>query len=261
MNNRRISVLFVFIIIASFGSMLPSYASWIDENTELQMGKDAAKQIESTNKVITDPKLTKLVLDIGKKVAAVSTRPKLDWQFKVLDVKDVNAYSVPGFVYVNKGLLDYVGKDKDALAGVIAHEVGHTTARHAARTAEKQMKYNLIINLLIKKGNMQKLGGYAANLAMLGYSRKDEFEADNLAVKFMSAAGYDPNGMVRFFQKLQKMEGKDSGNGLAVYFRTHPPTADRIDRVQKQIVDEHLATKPVYGPQRITPVKDTKTKN
>jgi predicted Zn-dependent protease len=176
------------------------------------------------------------VEEIGRKVAAVSTRPKIQWQFKVIETKEVNALSVPGFVYVNSGLIDFVNGDTDALAGVIAHEVGHTCGRHAAKSADKQLMAALAIQLFSKKGNARQLGNIAANLALLGYSRKDEFEADKFAVDFMTASHYDANGMVRFFEKLKKLEGKNSGSGVSKYFRTHPPTSDRINKVKEEMV-------------------------
>lgn len=210
-------------------------AGLISEKQELQMGKDAAKQIESQYKVSTNKQLAAEVEEIGKKLAAKSSRPKIPWTFKVLETKDVNAVSVPGYVYVFTGLIDFVKDDKDALAGVIAHEIGHTCGRHAAKTIEKQFTYGLLIQLVLRKGDSQKFGNIAANLALLGYSRSDEYQADKYAVDYTYAAGYDPEGMVKFFEQLQAKEGKDSGSGLEKYFRTHPPTKDRIKRVKDEI--------------------------
>lgn len=211
-----------------------SQAALISESQEMQMGRDAARQVEARYKVSTDRNAVALVEQMGRKVASSSSRPKLPWQFKVLESKDVNALSVPGYVYINRGLIDFTSGDRDQLAAVIAHEVAHTTARHAVKQYEKQLGLSLGIQVLFKKQNARQLGGFAANLALLGYSRSDEFEADKLGVRYAHAAGYDPNGMVRFFRKLQQKEGKDSG-GLTVYFRTHPPTKDRISRAEKEI--------------------------
>lgn len=209
-------------------------AGLISEKSEIQMGRDAAAQIESKYRVSSDRNLTAKVQSIGRKIAARSSRPNLPWQFKVLENKDVNACSVPAYVYVNSGLIDFIGGDANMLAAVIGHEVGHTAAHHAVHSAEKQLAYSLVIQFLSKKGDAQKLGNVAANLALLGYGRQDEFEADKLGVRYMRSAGYDPNGMLKFFQKLQQKEGKGS-SGLAVYFRSHPPTSERIERVKQEI--------------------------
>lgn len=212
-----------------------AHAGLISEKSELQMGKDAAKQIEAKYKVSADTRLTAQISGIGRRIAAKSSRPNIEWHFKVLESKEVNAFSVPGYVYVNTALIDFANGDEAELASVIGHEIGHTAAHHAAKTAEKQLTYGLAIQLFMKKKNAQQLGGVAANLALLGYSRKDEFEADKLGVDFMHSAGYDPNGMLRFFRKLQQREGNNAG-GLSVYFKTHPPTADRINRVGEEMV-------------------------
>ncbi len=99
----------------------------------------------------------------------------------------------------------------------------------------------IVLGLVLKKGKGQQLGNIAANLALLGYSRKEEYQADKLGVDFMTKAGYDPNGMLRFFDKLQKKEGGGS-KGLSVYFQTHPPTSERIVRVKQEM--KALGVKP-----------------
>jgi predicted Zn-dependent protease len=249
---RRISIAAVVLSLVVGLASAPAKAGLIGEKTELQMGRDAAKQIEAKYKVSTDKGLTKQVEEMGKKIAAKSSRPGLPWVFKVLDTKEVNAFSVPGYVYINKGLMDFTAGDTDALAGVVAHEIAHTTAKHAAKTAEKQLTYSLAIQLLSKKGDARKLGSIAANLTLLGYSRKDEFQADQLGVDYMHAAGYDPNGMLRFFRKLQSKEGSSSG-GVLKFLQTHPPTKDRIKRVEDRIAK--LGGKPEPAPQPATEQK------
>jgi beta-barrel assembly-enhancing protease len=208
-------------------------AGLISEKQELAMGRDAAKQIESQSRVSQDPQMNELVNSLGTRLAAASTRPHIPWTFKVLDTKDINAVSVPGFVFVNSGLIDFVNGDKDQLAAVIGHEIGHTCGRHAVKQAQKSMIGGTLLGLIFRGGSGNFVNLFA-NLAMLGYSRKDEFEADKLGLTYMSKAGYDPNAMVKFFQHLQTKEGT-GGKGLTTYFNTHPPTDQRIKRVQAQI--------------------------
>jgi beta-barrel assembly-enhancing protease len=231
----RLSTIVSVLVLSAGLAATQAYAGLISEKDELQMGKDAAKQIEAKYRVSTDTQLTAQIQRIGRKIAAKSSRPNIQWQFKILESKDVNALSVPGYVYVYKGLIDFANGDEAELAGVIGHEIAHTAARHVVKAVEKQFTYGLAIQLLMRKGNARNLGNAAASLALLGYSRKDEFQADKLGVDFMNAAGYDSNGMLRFFRKLQQLEGNNAG-GLTVYFKTHPPTDQRIKRVGEEMV-------------------------
>ncbi|MBI3948138.1 MAG: M48 family metalloprotease [Armatimonadetes bacterium] len=228
----------IVALAAALGSVGgPAHAGLISERQEIQMGADAAQQIEAKYPLSKDAARTALVQRLGERLAAVSSRPGLSWHFRVIENDEVNALSVPGYVYVNTGLMDFVGGDRDQLAAVIAHEVAHTTRKHAARQTEKALIGSLALRFVFKDRNEipTQLAGAAANLAILGYGRRDEFEADRVGAEYLIQAGFDPRGMVRFFEKLRAKEGKES-KGLAVYFRTHPPTSERIRKLK-----EHLA--------------------
>ena len=234
MRKTRVVSAFVIAFVLALGAGLPASAKLISQSSELSMGRDAARQIEAKYPVSHDTALNNLVRRMGTKIASVSSRPGITWTFKVLNTPEVNALSVPGYVYVNKGLISFVGSDRDQLATIVAHEVAHTTARHAAEQAEKSLIGGAIVSLLFKK--QTQMVNLFANLAMLGYSRKDEYEADKLGVRYAHKAGYDPNGMLRFLQRLQAKQGLGS-SGLGTYFKTHPPTADRIGLVRKEIAN------------------------
>jgi predicted Zn-dependent protease len=203
----------------------------VSEQQELEAGRQAAQQVEQKFRVVTGTREARRVEQIGRRMAAVSGRPNLPWKFRVIEEKSVNAFSVPGYVYLHTGLLNEVGDDTDALAGVIAHEVAHTDARHSKEQMEKGAVAGLI-GALITRGDNRKAGWFnlAGNVVLLKFSRDDEYEADRLAVRYMQQTGYDPNGMIRFFQKLQRQEGR--GNAVTNWFRTHPNSGDRIARLR-----------------------------
>jgi beta-barrel assembly-enhancing protease len=231
MRQTRISITaFVALFVAL---AVDANAGLIGQKAEMRMGRDAARQIEQTYKVSNDPQLTKMVRDIGVDLAKNCERKNIEWTFKVLDIKDVNAVSVPGFVYVNQGLIEFVNGDRDELAAVIGHEIGHTAGRHAVKQAQKSMMGGVLVAVLLK-GGAANAANLFTNLALLGYSRKDEYEADRLGVSLTAKAGYDPQGMVRFFTLLQEKE-KHEPSKLETYFRTHPPTKERIKRAQVEI--------------------------
>jgi predicted Zn-dependent protease len=217
-------------------SPAPACADLISERQELEAGREAAQEVERKYRVATGTREARLVEQMGRRLAAASGRPNLPWKFRVIEERTVNAFSVPGYVYVHTGLINAIGDDTDALAGVIAHEVAHTDARHSKEQMEKGAVAGLLGSLLTR-GDNRKAGWFnlAGNVVLLKFSRDDEYEADRLAVRYMRRAGYDPNGMIRFFQKLQKQEGR--GSNLTTWFRTHPNSGDRIARLRREIND------------------------
>jgi predicted Zn-dependent protease len=155
----------------------------------------------------------------------------------VVDRDEVNAVSLPGGpVYIFRGLLRTVGDDDDALAGVIAHEVGHINERHAAKQVEKQMGANLLLELFTR-GSTRTWAAVAANLLQLKYGRSDEYEADEVGVLYMNRAGYDPRGLARFFRKLEQAEGR--GRTIS-WLRSHPNSGSRAQRVEEMAADMRL---------------------
>ena len=207
----------------------------ISEREEMDAGRQADMQIQQKYRISRDPEMNSMVRHLGSRLARVSERPNLPWTFRVIDSRDLNAFSVPGYVYVNSGLIDATGNDQDMLAAVIAHEIGHTTGKHAIHQAEHAQIGGLLAGLLGGRNrSTSSLAGLAANMVLLGYSRGDENDADKRAVRYTIRAGYDPNGLVRFFQMLEQ-KGDRGGGGIVTYFRTHPPTGDRINRVRQEI--------------------------
>ncbi len=240
-NHRPIALLAAALAVGTgivgVRTFDPAPAQAIDlvsERQELEAGHQAARQVESKYRVVTGTHEARMVEDIGRDMASVSGRPRIPWRFRVIEEPSVNAFSVPGYVYIHTGLIRATGGDVDELAGVIAHEVAHTDARHSKEQMEKGAVAG-ILGSLISRGNNRKGGWFnlGAGLVMLNYSRNDEYEADRLAVRYMKRTGFNPNGMIEFFQKLQQKEGR--GNKVGSFFRTHPYSSDRISRIRSEI--------------------------
>lgn len=208
----------------------------ISEKEELQAGRDADAKITQQYKVSRDRNMNGLVTHLGKRLASVSERPNIPWTFRVLDSKELNAFSVPGYVYVTNATIDACGHDQDTLACVIGHEIGHTTGKHAVKQSKESTIGGLLLTVLAGRSSrtVQTLAGLGANLVMLGHSRGDEYDADKRGVRYAYEAGYDPNGLIRFFQILEE-KGGSGGRGVAEYFQTHPNTGDRIKRAKDEI--------------------------
>jgi predicted Zn-dependent protease len=188
--------------------------------------------------------------------AAAKDRPGVQWRvFVIDDPKTVNAFSTPGgFVYVYTGLLLTADTEAEVI-GVLGHEMGHVVARHSVR--QLVTRYGLEALAAIAIGHNPALlhaiaTVIAAKGALLAHSRKDENEADTYAVRYASAAGYDPNGIATFFQKLEKGEGRQSR--AAVWLQTHPATPDRITHVDAVIAGEHLTGSKI-GADSLAPIK------
>lgn len=209
----------------------------IDTQDEVQIGNRVAYQVQQQYAVCREPKINDYVSAIGQRIATVSDRQDLTYYFVVLDEEEANAFTIPGGgVYVFRGLLNYTATD-DELAGVLAHEVGHAAARHIVKKMQAQMGYEIILTLATRgRGeyqNIANLANTAFSLAMLGYSREDEYFADVLAVRYIQRAGYNPEAMISFLEKL-KQEENGSQRAL-VFLSTHPGLDERIRHIKEEI--------------------------
>ncbi len=204
---------------------------------EVHVGREASREVERQYRLDTSSEDAKRVQRIGERlVVHTDQRAGIPYTFRVLDAKDVNAVSLPGGpIYVFRGLLDLVGDDDDALATVIAHEIGHVNGRHISHQFTKQLQTGVLLGILLQgQGRtVQDIAGVTNDLLGLKFSRDDEYDADRRGLSYAYKAGFDPNGMIRFFQKLQALEKR--GGSSPEFLRTHPLTRTRIDRAQKLI--------------------------
>ncbi len=212
--------------------------NWYNLDKQIAMGKEYAQQVESTAKLVTDPVITEYVNRIGQNLVRTSDA-RVPFTIKVIDSDDVNAFALPGgFFYVNSGLI--LNADNEAeLAGVMAHEIAHVAACHAAREQTRGELANLATIPLIFVGGgvgyaIRTAAGLALPAGFLKFSRSFEAEADYLGLEYMYKAGYDPQAFISFFEKIEALEKKKPGL-LDKAFETHPPTPDRIQKSQQEI--------------------------
>lgn len=222
----------------ALGSALPAEAGIISKKQEIEMGYETAMALEAQYGVVQDYELNERVNRIGQSLVAVCDRQDLEYSFKILNSGEVNALACPGgFVYVFKGLLDYMPSDTE-LAGVLGHEVSHIVKKHTVHQIEKQLLTTLLL-AVATKGDMG-LTGLASQALAAGYSRTDERGADKEGFNLCVAAGYNPYSMVLTINKLDDL-AKEKGNPGYGLFSSHPEPEERLKRVMKQIkkLDPH----------------------
>ena len=212
--------------------------NWYSTNTEIGMGKQYSMELEKSTKFITDPVVTEYVNRIAQNIVKNSDA-RVPFTVRVIDSDEINAMALPGgFFYVNSGLI--LNADTEAeVAGVMAHEIAHVAAHHAMREQTRMNYAQLGTIPLIFVGGGLGYGIYeAANigipLTFLQFSRDFEAQADFLGTQYLYRAGYDPQALVDFFEKIENLEKKKPGM-ISKAFMTHPATPDRIEQTQDEI--------------------------
>ncbi len=212
--------------------------NWYSLESQVRLGKAYAMQVEQSAKVINDPVVSEYINRIAQNLVRNSDA-KVPFTVKVLDDDTVNAFALPGgYFYVQSGLI--LAADNEAeLAGVMAHEIGHVAACHAARQQTRGNLAQLATIPLIMMGGglgygLYEAAGIGVPLTFMKFQRNYEAQADYLGVQYMYAAGYDPQAFPEFFEKIQAMEKKKPGF-VSKAFETHPPTPARMEHTQHEI--------------------------
>jgi predicted Zn-dependent protease len=214
------------------------WRNFYSTDTEIKMGRTYAMQIEKSTRFITDPVVTEYVNRIGQNIVKNSDC-KVPFTIKVIDSDAINAFALPGgFFYVNSGLILNADEESE-LAGVMAHEIAHVCAHHAAREMTRQNYAQIGAIPLIFIGGWTGIGVYEAAsigvpVAFIQFSRDFEAQADYLGVQYMYRAGYDPQAFITFFEKVRALEKRKPGV-VAKVFADHPQTPERIRRSQEEI--------------------------
>ncbi len=208
---------------------------------EVEIGREAAQEIERDLRLYNDPAVTAYVNELGQTLAGYSSRSGLTYYFKVVDSDEVNAFALPGgWLYVNRGLIT-TAENESELAGVIGHEIGHVDRKHGARAISRQFGAAVIVeatlggeNASVRRQVLRQVVAVSTGIGQLNYGRDAEREADRFAVESTYATGIDPEGTATFFEKLMAMQKKEPGR-LGRLFSTHPPSRERVENVRAQI--------------------------
>ncbi|PIQ95300.1 MAG: hypothetical protein COV67_15620 [Nitrospinae bacterium CG11_big_fil_rev_8_21_14_0_20_56_8] len=206
---------------------------FISEETEVELGREADKQVVSQYGIYQDKELQLYVNSIGQRLISKLADPIFNpYQFKIVDSSEINAFALPGgFIYVTTGLLAVLNNESQ-LAGVLGHEIGHVTFHHAAKMIVRQIGSQILslggaLASPKNAGQWLILSTTMFQTINLGYGQEAELEADSHGIMNEFEAGYDPQSMVAFLKNLRQHEIL-SGQNYHSFVATHPETKERI---------------------------------
>jgi Zn-dependent protease with chaperone function len=207
---------------------------------DVQLGREAAAQVEQQMPIVRDAQITEYIQQIGRRLASAPEADKYPYTFKVVNDPSINAFALPGGpTFVHTGLIKAADNEAQ-LAGVMAHEIAHVALRHGTHQASKANAVQLPAMILGGilgggggvMGQLAQLGiGLGANSVLLKFSRDAETDADRLGARLLAKAGYNPLEMARFFEKLQAQGGR----GGPQFLSSHPDPGNRVQTVQEEI--------------------------
>ena len=220
---------------------VPPYNTLTDQE-EIEFGRKAAAAFDAKLPLLGIGPLDEYVNLMVVKLGRASQRPNMDYQAKVVNVAEVNAFSIlGGHMYVNRGLLQFAQSEAE-LAAVLGHEIGHVAGHHSAnkimlnvraRQLYEVVKKNVLLQNAVIRQVIDKLGGPLAILAMMKYDRDQEFQADMLGFYEMVRCNWNPNGFVQFFDRIRSASGNP--DLVRRLLSDHPAPADRAARIREEM--------------------------
>ncbi len=253
------------LILAAFLTLAVSQPSVPPEATaqEKRLGEEAVKEFEAKVKVLNDHPALPQLRQILARLVPVTERPKMLYTIKVVEDNEPNAFTFPGgFMYVTTGLLK-LAESEHELAAVLAHEIAHNTRLHALRMIRKESQLSLPVLLAMlaavfvrgeTSAQAAQLVSQVVQVLMLGYSRAMEREADEAAFVYLQRAGYNPVGLLTFFEKLARLERQSTPpQFLPGYWTTHPTLEERIVAVKQWLTaaGSPINRRPVTGALKV----------
>ncbi|MBU0725018.1 MAG: M48 family metalloprotease [Alphaproteobacteria bacterium] len=221
------------------------FAGLMSPQQEKQVGDEQHAQVMAQfGGAYDNQQVASYVNQMGQTLAGQSEMPDLTFTFTVLDSPVINAFALPGgYVYVTRGLVA-LAENEAELAGVVAHEIGHVTARHSAVRYSQSAVAGVgvaLLGVLTGSSELANVAGYGAQAYLQSYSRGQEFEADTLGVRYLTRAGYAPDAMASFLSKLDqhsRLQAQLAGKSPDVVdqtniMATHPRTLDRVQAAQE----------------------------
>jgi hypothetical protein len=239
----------VSVSVASAQTKITPPKNKYSPQQDVQLGREASAQVEQQLPLLRDDNVTSYVSDIGRRlvssIPAELQHPEFNYTFKVVNVKEINAFALPGGpMYVNRGMIE-AAKSEGEVAGVVAHELSHVALRHGTAQATKATKYEIgtiagaVIGAIVggQAGNVIAQGTqFGLGTAFLRFSREYERQADIEGSQIMARAGYDPRDMANMFKTIENQ----GGAGGPQWLSDHPNPGDRYAYILKEAQSLHV---------------------
>ncbi len=211
----------------------------MSEAQEIQIGEELDVEIGQEMGVYDDPELQAYVEDIVLRMAQRSHRPDLPWHFTIVDVPVVNAFALPGgYIYITRGILSYLDSETQ-LAGVLGHEIGHVTARHAvqqySRAAGGQIGLMLGSIFVPQTRPFTRMAETGLGILFLKYGRDAEMQSDRLGAEYAAQVGWEPSGVPEMLTTLARLDDDGDGRGVPNWLASHPEPLDRVEEVMETV--------------------------
>ena len=236
---RLVPVLLIAVVTACATNPVTGRREFtlMSEAQEIALGRESDAQIKAEMGVYNDPELQRYVSEIGLRLAKLSERPELPWQFTVVDQPAINAFALPGgFIYLTRGILPFLD-DEAELAGVLGHEIGHVTARHSVQQYTRSLGGQIGLTALgifvPATRPFGQLSEQALGLLFLRYGREDELQADELGAGYAAEGGWDPAGVPGMLSTLGRLdEAAGERKGVPNWLSTHPDPLARVEEIR-----------------------------
>ena len=225
---RLIPILAAAVLLSGCGGV------WLPETVERRAGDLLEPKVLEELPLAAGNRWAPFLDDAGRKLAAVSERPDYGYRFRIVRSKQVNALALPnGDIFVTEELLRVAGRDAEAVAAVLGHEIGHVARRHSAETLQSKIGIDAagILVFGIDRSLARAVASLGAQLMELGYGRDMELEADLCAIRYLVRLGYPPATGLKFLKVLAAREHEEA-SAIERYLRSHPPTAERLRYAQ-----------------------------
>jgi len=244
MGSRKkfwLKLISFLILLFLFGSISSGvYAMTVEE--EKKLGKQILLELEGKVEMVRDLTLQNFIEKVGYSLVDQVKPTPFEFKFYVVNAPDPNAFAIPGgYIFVTTGLI-VLAESEQEIAGVLSHEISHVTARHVSQLIERMKRINIASMVAVLAAMLAGGGGAgsqaAATMAMataealaLKYTREMEVDADQNSLNYLIKAGYDPNGIISFLNKIVRMSLALAPK-IPSYLSTHPAAEDRLSLLQ-----------------------------